>query len=201
MQHVEDSVKVLGFLDSGDIRRFLDHAHQSLVARGTGAIRARVDIGDVIADRAKAETGFHVTNSSGQGLCVIVAGAQNVKRQPLRTLRADARQLFQFVDQARHGFRESRHRKLESRLVNTGSIILPADPTEVRMHEDRLGPPITVPCITATVGQHSKQFDKNSIHGSILQPVFFHRRQQFDLLHRWADEFSTGNPIPAHKRR
>jgi hypothetical protein len=49
VQHMEDAVEVLGFLDGGDVGGFLDHADQALVARRAGAVDARIDVGNVVA--------------------------------------------------------------------------------------------------------------------------------------------------------
>ena len=41
------------------------------------------------------------------GFGIIFARTQNMERQPLRSLAADARQFFQFVDEPGHGFGEA----------------------------------------------------------------------------------------------
>ena len=110
MQHVVDAIEVFGFFDGGDIGGFFDNAYQALVAGCAGAVDARVNIGDVVADRAQPQASFDVADSSGQRFRVFVARTQNVEGQPLRALRAHARQLLQFVDQPRHRLSKFRHR-------------------------------------------------------------------------------------------
>ena len=96
---------------AADVGRLLDHAHQPLIAGRAGAIDARIDVGDVVAHRTQPQAGFHVAHRGGQRLGVFIAGAQNVEGQPLRALRAHARQLLQLVNQPRHRLRKFRHRK------------------------------------------------------------------------------------------
>jgi hypothetical protein len=109
VKDVEDSVEVLGLVDRGDIRGFFDHAHETLIPRGTRAIDARVDIGDVVANGAKAQIRFDVSHRRGQCLGVVIARAENVKGEALRALGPDAGELFQLIDQARHGFGKFGH--------------------------------------------------------------------------------------------
>ena len=52
MEDMVDAVEVLGLFDGGDVGWLLDHAHQSLVAGGAGAVDAGIDVGNVIAHRA-----------------------------------------------------------------------------------------------------------------------------------------------------
>jgi hypothetical protein len=42
-------------------------------------------------------------------VCVVFAGAKDVKRQPLRRLAANAGKFFQLVNETGHGFCEARH--------------------------------------------------------------------------------------------
>ena len=109
VQDVEDSVEVLGLFYGGDVGRLFDYADQALVAGGAGAVDAGVDLGNVVADRAETKIGLHIANSGGQRIGVFVAGAENVERKTLRAFGADAGELFQLIDQARHGFSESGH--------------------------------------------------------------------------------------------
>jgi len=109
VQHVVDAVEVVRLLNGGDVGGLLDHADQALVAGCAGAIDAGVDVGDVIAHRAQAQVGLDVAHGGGEGFGIFVAGAQDVEGQPLRAFRADAGELFQLVDQARHRFGKFRH--------------------------------------------------------------------------------------------
>ena len=117
MQHVVTAIEMAGLLDRRDIGGFLHHANLALVAGGAGTINARINIGNIVADGAEAQAGFHIAHGSGQRLGIVVAGAQNVKREPLRGLAADARQFLQLVNKARHRLSKSRHRKLYNRVV------------------------------------------------------------------------------------
>src|SRR5579864_3887189 len=109
MQDVEDSVEVLCLVNRGDVGRFFDDTDQALVARGTGAVDTGIDVGNVVADRAETKISFDVADSDGEGFGVFIAGAEDVKSQALRALGSYARELFQLIDQARHGFGESVH--------------------------------------------------------------------------------------------
>ena len=84
VQHVIDAVVVAGLFDGGDVGRLLDHAHQPLVARRTGAIDAGIDVGDVVADRAEMQAGLHLADGVGEQFGVLVAGAQDVEGEALR---------------------------------------------------------------------------------------------------------------------
>jgi hypothetical protein len=106
---VKDSIEVLRLINGGDVGRLFDDADQALVARGAGAIYAGIDVGNVVADGAETKIGFDITDSDGEGFGVFIAGAENVKSQALRALGSNARELFQLIDQARHGFGESVH--------------------------------------------------------------------------------------------
>ena len=112
VEDVEDSVEVLGLLDGGDVGRLFDYADQPLVARRAGAVDARVDVGDVVADGAEAQIGLDVADGSRQRLGIFVARAQDVERQALRAFGAHAGELFQLIDQARHGFGKFGHGEL-----------------------------------------------------------------------------------------
>jgi hypothetical protein len=110
VQDVEDAVEVFGLFDGGDVGGFLNHADHALVAGCAGAVEARVDVGDVVADGAETEVGFDVTHGGREGLGIFFAGAKNVKGQPLRAFGADARKFFQFVNQPRHRFGKFGHK-------------------------------------------------------------------------------------------
>ena len=117
MQNMKDTVEVLGFLDGGDVCRLFDHADQALIPCSTGAVSTRIDVGDVVANRAEPEVGFDVAHRLGKPFGVIVAGAEDVEGKALRALGANAGELFQFIDQARHGFGKLGH---ESSIVILG---------------------------------------------------------------------------------
>jgi hypothetical protein len=103
------AVEVARLLDGRDVSGFLDYAHKALIPRGAAAIDAGINVSNVIADGAQPQVGLHVAHRCGESLGVGVAGAQNMKRQTLRALAADPRQLLEFVDEPRHGLGKFRH--------------------------------------------------------------------------------------------
>src|SRR5438309_1636925 len=105
------AVEVARLLDGSDVRRFLDDAHQALVARRAAAIGAGIDVGDVVADRAKAELGLDVADSLSQ--CFGIAGAQDVEGQALSALTSDPGQLIQFINEPGHRLGKAGHRIFE----------------------------------------------------------------------------------------
>ena len=70
MQDVVNTVEVLGLFDSGNVGGLFDHANHALVARRAGAVNARIDVGDVVANRAQAQVGLHVPDGSGKSFGV-----------------------------------------------------------------------------------------------------------------------------------
>ena len=107
VQDVEDAIPGARLLDGADVGGLLDDAHQALVAGGAGAIEAGIDVGDVVADGAEAQALLDLADRGGERFGVLIVGAQDVKGQALRGFVADAGQLAQLLDEARHGFRES----------------------------------------------------------------------------------------------
>ena len=73
MQHVINAVEMLGLFNGGDVGRFFDDANQPLVAGRAGAINARINVGDVVANRAEAEIGFYILNRRSQSLGIFIA--------------------------------------------------------------------------------------------------------------------------------
>ena len=57
-------------------------------------------VADVVARGAKAQFFLHVHQRGGQALGIFARSPQNVKRQPLRRLLADARQALELLDKA-----------------------------------------------------------------------------------------------------
>src|ERR1017187_2387569 len=131
VQHVVNAVVAARLLDGGDVGGLFHDTDDVLVADGAGAVAAGVDVGDVVADGAEAEAGFDLADRVGKGLRVRVGRTQDVESEPLRRLGPDAGQLAQLVDEAGHGFGESRH-------VLTYSI------------PGRLRPPVRPPIMPAT---------------------------------------------------
>jgi hypothetical protein len=110
MQHVVDAVVMAGSFYCGNVCRFLDNANQALIARRAGAVNTGIHIRNVVANRAQTQTGFDFVDGASQGCRIFFAGAQDVKSQPLGRLAANAREFFELVDQASHGFSKARHR-------------------------------------------------------------------------------------------
>ena len=106
VKHVIDAVVTARLLDRGYVGWFFDDANQALIACGAAAIHAGINVGDVAANRAQMKTGLDLTDRLGKQVSVFVAGAQDVKGEPLRRLAANARQLLQFIDEPRHRFGE-----------------------------------------------------------------------------------------------
>jgi hypothetical protein len=112
-----DAVEMFGFFDGGDVGGLFEHANQALVAGCAGAVDAGVDVGDVIAEGTEAKAGFDVADRGCKRFGVFVTGAQNVEGKSLRALRANTRQLLQFVNQTGHRFSKLRHRKLSDGAI------------------------------------------------------------------------------------
>jgi hypothetical protein len=79
-------------------RYILGNANEMLIARGTGAIDARIDVSDIVANGAEAEVGLDVAYSGGESFGIFVAGAENVEREALSAFGAYAGELFKLVD-------------------------------------------------------------------------------------------------------
>ena len=94
MQHMVSAIEMPCFFNGRNIRGFLNHANQPLITRGTAAIGARVDIRDVIANGTQPQVRFDITYGARQGFRVSIAGAQDVKGQPLSALASDSRKLL-----------------------------------------------------------------------------------------------------------
>ena len=69
-----------------------------MISRGRGAEAAGIDFGEVVADGAKYDALLNFEHRRSKPLDIRLRHAQDVKRQPLRRLLADARQAFEFVD-------------------------------------------------------------------------------------------------------
>src|SRR6185503_9346491 len=80
------------------------------VAPGTGAIPARVGVGNVIADRAEDDLVFYFLNRGDQRIRLLRACAQKMKREALSGFGSDARQLLKLVDEFGDWFCVVEHR-------------------------------------------------------------------------------------------
>lgn len=110
VEYMKNSVEVLGLFNCRDVRRLFDNAHHALIADRARAVRAGIDVGYVVADGAQAEIGLHVANSRRKRFSIFVTGAENVESKSLGALGTDTWELFQLIDQARHGFGKLGHR-------------------------------------------------------------------------------------------
>jgi len=109
MEDVVNAVVAAGAFDAGDAGGLFDDADEALVAGGTGAVCAWIDVGDVVADAAEAEAGLEFADRVGEGRGFFIRGSQEVKGESLRALGAYARELLQFVDEAGHGLGVAGH--------------------------------------------------------------------------------------------
>ena len=99
-QHVIDTLELARPLDRRDVLRLFDDADEVLVAVRARAVRARVGVGDAVADRAVGDAILQLADRVGQPLGLFARRLQDVKREPLRALRADAGQALQLLDEA-----------------------------------------------------------------------------------------------------
>src|SRR5437667_328598 len=75
---------LVGVLDGCNVGGFFHYADEPLISGSAAAVNAGINIRDVIAYRAQPQLGLHVAHSACQRLCIVVACAQNMKRQALR---------------------------------------------------------------------------------------------------------------------
>jgi hypothetical protein len=91
-------------LDRDHVRGLLDHADDLRIAPLVGADPARRSIGQVEARGAQADPLLDLLDRVGQREGLLVAGAQQVKGQPLSAPAADPGQLGQLGDQPLDGW-------------------------------------------------------------------------------------------------
>src|SRR6266516_1487806 len=85
-----------------------------MISRGRGAEAAGIDFGAVVADGAEYDALLNFKHRRSKPLDIRLGHAQDVKRQPLRRLLADARQAFEFVDQFSDWFSVFQHKEVSS---------------------------------------------------------------------------------------
>ena len=107
VEDVVDAVPGAGPFDCRDVRGLLDNADETMRAGGAGTEGARVDVGDVVTQRAQTECLFEGVDGVREGVRVKVRRAENVKGVALGGLGADAGQLAKFFNEACHGRREA----------------------------------------------------------------------------------------------
>jgi hypothetical protein len=103
VENVVDTLKSACALDRVDAGRFLDYADDALVAGRAGAVGAGIDVGDVVADGAEAQTCLEPAHGFSEGRSIVVGGAQDMEGEALGTLCADAWELLQFFNEPGHG--------------------------------------------------------------------------------------------------
>ncbi len=79
------------------------------VALVAAAERARIGVGDVVADRAVGDALLHLANGVDQPIGLLARRLQDVEREALRALRADAGQALQLLDEAQERIGEGHH--------------------------------------------------------------------------------------------
>src|SRR5258708_11521782 len=109
MQHMVDTIVRARLFNGRDVRRLLHHTNEALVAGCAGAVSAWVNVSDVATYRTKMKCFFKSMNRCRQCFGVFRAGAKDVKCHPLRALTANARKLFQFIDESSHGLGKLGH--------------------------------------------------------------------------------------------
>src|SRR6185437_16829112 len=74
MQHVVGTVVAARLLDGRDVSGLFHDADDVLIAHRAGAVHARVDIGDVVADGAETKLRAKLENSGGERASVGIRG-------------------------------------------------------------------------------------------------------------------------------
>ena len=115
-QHVIHALEVARLLDGGHVLRFFDDADEVVIARVRAAVHARIDVGRVAADRAVRDALLDVADRVDEPIGLVARRSKNVKRQPLRALRADARKPLELIDEPSERFR-IRHWRLRDRSL------------------------------------------------------------------------------------
>src|SRR5262249_5883881 len=103
-EHVIHASELTCLLNRSHVLRLLDDADDAVIAIGGAAERAGIGVCDVVADRAVGDALFHVANRVDQPFGVIAWSLEDVKRKPLRALRADAGKALQLLDQSGQRF-------------------------------------------------------------------------------------------------
>src|ERR1700741_232301 len=91
VEYVIHAVVAARFFNRGDVGRLFDDANEALVAGRAGAIQARIDVSNVVADGAEPQARLHFAHSVSQCVRVLIAGSKDVKGEPLRAFGAYAR--------------------------------------------------------------------------------------------------------------
>src|SRR5580704_12822866 len=126
MQHVIHAAIAPRLLNRRDVRRLLHHTNQPLITHRARAIPAWIDIGDVVAHRAKPQMRLQLPNRFRKLLSIIRRSPQHMKRQPLSALRPNPRQLPELIDQPSHRLRKPRHQRNPGKSGRPSPPIIPA---------------------------------------------------------------------------
>ena len=98
-QHVIHAFEVARLLDGRDVLRLLDDADEPVVARRVRAEVAGIGVGDVAAHRAVGDAILDVVHGLDEPFDFLARRFQDVEREPLRALGADAGQALQLLDE------------------------------------------------------------------------------------------------------
>jgi hypothetical protein len=94
VQNVINAVVKTRFFNGSDIRGLFYHTNQALISGGAGAVAARINVSDVAAYGTKMKFFFEIADGRSQIVCILGAGAQNVKCQTLSAFAANARKFL-----------------------------------------------------------------------------------------------------------
>ena len=99
LEHVVPAGELVGALDRDDVAGLLDDAEHGGVAPVVEAVAAELALGDVEAPPAPGDPLLRLGDRPGEPVGVLGRGLQEVERDPLRRLRADAGQAAELVDE------------------------------------------------------------------------------------------------------
>src|SRR5207253_2320382 len=69
------------------------------IAMGVAAERARIDVGDVVANRTVCDALLHLAHGRDQAFGIVTRVLEDVEREALRALGPDARQALELFDE------------------------------------------------------------------------------------------------------
>ena len=110
VQHVIQTSVLASLFHGHQVERFFDDQDHAMVALRACAVAARVDVGDVIAQRTEDDLLFDFLDGFDQAVSFLAVGPQDVKRHTLSRLGSDARHFLKFVDELCYGFCVVEHR-------------------------------------------------------------------------------------------
>ncbi len=89
----------MDLLQRDQVLGLFNNKHQRSVPAGIIANRARVRIRQVETNGAMLDSALDLSDRAGEPCCIVLAGFENVKREPFRGPPTDAGQLGELVDQ------------------------------------------------------------------------------------------------------